>query len=271
MKHEQKMYKELKFTDDFMFGKVLTNSPEVCRRLLELLLGIRIKKVLVPEKQKVVEILSDGKGIRLDVYVDDEEGTVYDIEMQTSLKKDLPKRSRYYQGMIDMNLIERGAKYKELKRSFVIFICLEDPFGRALPVYRFENICIQDRSLELKDEAVKVFINADGDLAEANEDMATFLRYLKGSGCDSELVRMIDGEVERARLHKEWEVEYMTLYLRDQENREEGREEGREESETRLILNMHNRGYALEEIAKIAEKGIEEVEAIIEKAGSALA
>jgi len=46
--------------------------------------------------------------------VDDENGTIYNIEMQTKVKKELPKRSRYYQGMIDMNLIERGAKYKDL-------------------------------------------------------------------------------------------------------------------------------------------------------------
>lgn len=62
--------------------------------------------------------------------------------------QELPKRSRYYQGMIDMNLIERGAKYKELKLSFVIFICLKDPFGYGLPVYRFENICVQNRDIK---------------------------------------------------------------------------------------------------------------------------
>ena len=33
-------------------------------------------------------------------------------------------------------------------------------------------------------------------------------------------------EVEKVRKHEEWEVEYMTLYLRDMEKREEGREEG---------------------------------------------
>ena len=125
MNELKKLYKELKFTDDFMFAKVLVNNPEICRRLLEILLNIKIKSVSVPEKQKTIEILSDSKGIRLDVYVDDEEGTVYNIEMQKTLKTDLPKRSRYYQGMIDLNLIERGAKYKELKLSFVIFICLE--------------------------------------------------------------------------------------------------------------------------------------------------
>ena len=226
MNELKKLYKELKFTDDFMFAKVLVNNPEICRRLLELLLDIKIKSVSVPEKQKVIEILSDSKGIRLDVYVDDEDGTVYNIEMQTTLKADLPKRSRYYQGMIDLNLIERGAKYKELKLSFVIFICLEDPFHRELPVYRFENICIQDHSILLKDEAIKVFINADGDLTGVPEDLADFLRYLKGEAQKGELVQMIEQEVKKARTHEEWEAEYMTLYLRDQENQEIGMEQG---------------------------------------------
>ena len=228
MEQLQKKYQELTFTDDFMFGKVLVNNPEICRRLLEVLLEIKIKKVSFPERQKTIEILSDGKGIRLDVYVDDENGTIYNIEMQTKVKKELSKRSRYYQGMIDMNLIERGAKYKELKLSFVIFICLKDPFGYGLPVYRFENICVQNREILLKDEAIKVFINADGDLRGLPEDLAAFLQYLKGKVVENELVQMLDNEVEKVREHKEWEVEYMTLYLRDMENQDIGLEKGLE-------------------------------------------
>ena len=228
MEQLQKKYQEPTFTDDFMFGKVLVNNPEICRRLLEVLLEIKIKRISFPERQKTVEILSDGKGIRLDVYVDDENGTIYNIEMQTKVKKELPKRSRYYQGMIDMNLIERGAKYKELKLSFVIFICLKDSFGYGLPVYRFENICVQNREILLKDEAIKVFINADGDLRGLPEDLAAFLQYLKGKVVENELVQMIDNEVEKVREHKEWEVEYMTLYLRDMENQDIGLEKGLE-------------------------------------------
>ena len=204
MEQLQKQYQELTFVDDFVFGKVLVNNPEICRRLLEVLLEIKIKQISFPEKQKAIEILSDGRGIRLDVYVDDENGTIYNIEMQTKVKKELPKRSRYYQGMIDMNLIERGAKYKELKLSFVIFICLKDPFGYHLPVYRFENICVQNRDILLKDEAIKVFINADGDLTGLPEDLAAFLQYLKGKVVENELVQMIENEVEKVREHKEW-------------------------------------------------------------------
>ena len=238
MEQLQKKYQELTFTDDFMFGKVLVNNPKICRRLLEVLLEIKIKKVSFPERQKTIEILSDGKGILLDVYVDDENGTIYNIEMQTKVKKELPKRSRYYQGMIDMNLIERGAKYKELKLSFVIFICLKDPFGYHLPVYRFENICVQNRNILLKDEAIKVFINADGDLTGLPQDLAAFLQYLKGKVVENELVQMIDSEVEKVREHKEWEVEYMTSYLREMDIREEGIEIGMERGLSALVASL---------------------------------
>lgn len=39
-------------------------------------------------------------------------------EMQTVHEEGLPKRSRYYQGMIDLSLIEKGEPYKNLNRSY---------------------------------------------------------------------------------------------------------------------------------------------------------
>lgn len=63
----------------------------------------------------------DARSVRLDVYVKDEKEVVYDIEMQVSHTKELPKRSRYYQSMIDLQLIDKGQLYDELKRSYVIY------------------------------------------------------------------------------------------------------------------------------------------------------
>ena len=69
--------------------------------------------------EQVLDCLLYTSGIRFDVYSEDDSGIVYDCEMQTSKKDNLPKRTRYYQGMIDLNLLERGADYKELKKSYV--------------------------------------------------------------------------------------------------------------------------------------------------------
>ena len=56
-----KKYEELDFTDDFMFCKVLTNNPELCRELLELIIGRKVGEFLQIEKQKQIEITADGK------------------------------------------------------------------------------------------------------------------------------------------------------------------------------------------------------------------
>ena len=107
---KSKHYDELEFTDDFMFCKILQNDKALCKELTELILSKKIGRILELNSQKPIEITSDGKGVRFDVYMEDDESTVYDIEMQTTTRGDLPKRMRYYQGMIDLNLIERGAK-----------------------------------------------------------------------------------------------------------------------------------------------------------------
>ena len=60
-------------------------------------------------------------GYHLDVYVRDGKGTVYDIEIQVSDTKELPKRSRYYQSGIDMSILEKGKPYYMLPDVTIIY------------------------------------------------------------------------------------------------------------------------------------------------------
>lgn len=249
----KKRYEDLEFIDDFMFCKILTTRLDLCKELIELILDIDIKDIKQCENQKPIELKYDSRGIRLDVYVNDENGTVYDLEMQTSKKKDLPKRTRYYQGMIDLNLIERGAYFYELKKSYVVFICKNDPFGKGLPIYTFENICEQDYTLKLGDDAIKVVINPESDRIGLSQEMNNLLDYIQGKKRDVGLVKELSDAVNDAKRHKEWEADYMTLHLKLLEEREEGREEGREETLIQVVSNMLNSGMSSEEIVTILD------------------
>lgn len=60
---------------------------------------------------------------------------IFDVEMQMSDTLELPKRSRYYQSVCDMDSLEAGKFYSDLKESYVIFICPFDLFGKELPCY----------------------------------------------------------------------------------------------------------------------------------------
>ena len=226
-----KDYSELTFTDDFMFCKVMSTNLDLCKEVLELILNMNISRIELVESQKTFDITALAKSIRLDVYVSDDSNTVYDVEMQTTLATDLPKRTRYYQGMIDLNLIEKGSPYKELKKTYIIFICLENPFkesGKNLPIYTFENICLQDNEIKLKDDAYKVIINAAGDRDNLSDNMCAFLDYLQGKDAESKLTKAIETSVDKAIERSDWRVEYMTLNAKIMEERAEAREEGRE-------------------------------------------
>lgn len=186
----------------------------------------RFSKISYPETQKTISITADAKGVRFDVYVEDEEDTVYDIEMQIANTKNLSKRSRYYQGMIDLNTLERGDNYKDLKNTYIIFLCLFDPFEKYITQYTFEQMCHEVNGLTLGNDAKIIFINPFGRKDNKTDEEKAFFSYLQGTILDLPFTKLIDDSVKKARLHEEWKVEYMTLLLRDQDNYDKGYEAG---------------------------------------------
>ena len=59
-----------------------------------------------PARKASLAASYDAKSIRLDVRTSDPEHE-YDIEMQTTDKKDLPLRARYYQSLMDIESTQR--------------------------------------------------------------------------------------------------------------------------------------------------------------------
>lgn len=215
-----KTLKELNFEDDFLFAKVMSDK-EICKEFLEKLLNVKIEKVEIPESQKVIYLLLECKGIRLDIYVNDENNTVYNIEMQRSDNKNLGKRMRYYQGNIDIDCITKGQDYKELAKSYVIFICTFDYFKKGLHEYIFENVCVKDSNIKLNDETYKIILNNKGYKEDIDYEI---LEYVEKS--DAEVARKARGNLVK-HIHKRVievkndasvEVEFMTLLERERED-----------------------------------------------------
>ncbi len=224
-----KSYNELELKDDFMFGKVMGNRA-LCKKLLETLLETDITEITYPEREKFIQITRDEKNVRLDVYVKDGDSRVYDAEMQRKHKtediRNLPKRSRYYQGIIDLNLLESGMEYGELPESYVIFICTFDPFGQGKSRYIFQNLCMEDKETELADGTTKIFFNTKGDEEGISEETKFLLRYIESNKAENAFTRELDKEVCRVRRNVEWRREYMKSILFWEETRIEARREG---------------------------------------------
>ena len=273
----------------FLFEKVMHNK-RICKRLIEKILGITIQSIEFPEAEKTISIRRDSKSVRLDVYVTDNTGRVYDIEMQCTnpLDDELIRRTRYYQGMIDMDLINKGRNYAELNSTYIIFICTFDLFGLGRPTYTFRNLCLEDTNLELNDGTTKLFLNSTAVIpyespdtfpySDLDDDIFYFLQYINGHAPQGKFVNTINEEVAKVKKNKEMEKSYMT-YAMEIERREriarnigieegmkkgiqKGIKEGVQKEQLRFIVSMIKKNLPLDVIAELAELSVDDIEKI---------
>lgn len=219
-------YEELTIQDNFIFQKVMRNK-RICKGTLERLLDIEIKDIGYPEEEKSINVRLDSKSIRLDVYVNDDKGTVFNIEMQTTKDmEELVKRTRYYQALIDIDLLEKGQDYETLNDTYIIFICTFGLFGGNRHKYTFKNLCLEEQGLELKDGTTKMFLSTKGTDEDISKPLKNFLDYIDGQAPADELTGEIDCEVATARSCDDWRREYMTLALAMEKAQRVARAEG---------------------------------------------
>lgn len=267
----RKNYEELTFSDDFMFGKVMEDK-ELCREVLECLLQRPVGELKELQTQRELHYAIDGKPIRLDLYNEDSDGTIYDAEMEKLNHKSvethqLPKRSRYYQSAIDIDYLDRGRSYRELPDSNVMFICTFDPFGKGSFRYTFSERCREDPELALEDGTEKIFFNCSYSGEEIPESLRSLYDYVENGHVCNELTERIERAVDRGRKNAIWRTQYMKEWVIIQDAREEGREEGRElgieKERAERIESMLRRGKSAEEITEFCgypEELVREIE-----------
>ena len=247
--------------DNFVFGKTMEIYPDLCRQLLELILDIKIKEITYPEREKTIEARIDGKGIRLDVYVEDK-GTnrSFDVEIQISNSDNLAKRMRYYQSLIDTDKLKRGQHYSRLGESFIIFICPFDIFKQGRHLYSFRERCDQDSSLALDDGTTKIFLSTKGTLDDVSPDIKAFLNYVDKGVVSGKFVEELNSAVESVKTNAKVRHDFMTLQMALLEERMEGEERGRKQGLESVAIKMLRKGKSIEEVHEFTELPIQRIE-----------
>ena len=255
MKEEKKQRKmktidELTLMDDYMFAQVMRDTKHL-KPLLEFILKISIKEIRLIEPQRTEKEGYESKGIRLDLYVTDENNTVYNVEVQATDKQNVQKRSRYYQSTIDISILHSGADYKELRKSYVIFICNYDPFNLGRVIYTFENMCREVPNLRLADETYKVFVYTGGKEEGISDELKEAILYLKDGTISGEYSQELDDAVNSIKSNEERRLEYMIWQVHEMEIREEARDEGRAEGREEGLEEGLEKGREDERLSSI--------------------
>ena len=268
-----KSFEELTIQDNFIFQKVMLKK-HICKAVLERLLDISIQDIVYIHEEKSLDIRLETKSIRLDVYVNDDKRTVFNIEMQTSKDmEELVKRTRFYQSILDMYHLQKGQKYMTLNDSYIIFICTFPVFSGDRHKYTFKNICMEEHDILLNDGAVKLFLSTKGTQNDISKPLQAFLDYIDGQEAIDELLKDIDQEVYKVKHCEAWKEEYKMLsmdhytYWKEgvAEGIEQGMAQGSAKTKAEVVIQMLRKKLSLEMIAEITNLTVEEVTAIAKK------
>ncbi len=259
--YRTKTVDDLTFTDNGMFQEVL-RDPEICAELVERLLHIRVKHIKYPELEKTIAPYYTTKGVRLDVYLKDED-KIIDVEIQSYPQEALGKRTRYYQSMIDIDALMKGEDYSELKDSYILFICKYDPFRDenekpfALPCYTFTNICQENPHVNLNDKSVKVIYNASAYKAEKDERIRAFLHFIHTNepGKD-DFSNKLSALVEKVKDNDRFRSDYTAMNL---DITRAAKKEGREEKAIEDAKNMLKENISSEITARCTGLPLEKI------------
>ena len=262
-----KSFDELTIQDNFIFQKVMLKKS-ICKSVLERLLDISIKDIVYIQEEKTLDVSLETKSIRLDVYVNDDSGTVFNIEMQTSKDmEELVKRTRFYQSILDMYHLQKGQKYMTLNDSYIIFIRTFPVFTGNRHKYTFKNVCMEEYDILLNDGATKLFLSTKGKMDDILKPLQRFLDYVDGHAASDELLREIESAVDEAKHCETWREEYSMLsmdhytYWKEgvAEGIEQGIAQGTAKAKADLVVQMLKKQMPLDMIIEFTDFTAEEI------------
>ena len=249
MTKDKRTLKDLNLMDKFLFDEAMEDKDNM-KTLLDIVLGQDTHLKYPPQTEKEFRNSKENRQIRLDVYAIDEDDVVYDTEPQKQNTKNLPKRSRIYQGLIDSNLLPPGSiDFNALNTVIIIMIMPFDLFGYELYQYTFRMKCEEISELELEDGATRIFLNSHGKHPEfVNPELIELLEYMEKSTdtvakkCESKRIHQMHERITKLKSSKEMEIKYMQKWEEKEIERQEayaegervGEKRGRTEGETRI-------------------------------------
>lgn len=125
--------------DDFM-TMVFDKNIEATELLLKVILERNdIKVIEVIAQREYKNPVTGGRSITLDIYAEDSEEKVYDIEVQRADVGADVHRARFHSSMLDSKMLKEKQKFKQIHDSYVIFITENDVMDMGFPLYHVER------------------------------------------------------------------------------------------------------------------------------------
>ena len=161
LKREEELeaIEKLCLLDDDLMTLVFDRNNEATELLLNIILKRNDLKVLeVVAQREYKNPMTGGRSITIDIYAADEEGKVYDIEVQRAPAGADAHRARFHSSMIDTKMLKAKQDFKEIHDSYVIFITASDVMGAGLPLYHINRV-VEETGVYFGDGSHIIYVN----------------------------------------------------------------------------------------------------------------
>ncbi len=163
-------------------------------------------------------------------------------------------------------MLAKGAGIKELKESFIIFICKTDPFKLGEPCYKTKTVFENHPEKIFDDNTHRIFYNASACTKESDPELYSFLQFISTNVPEDDFTDEIFNLVEQNKQDEKFRSEYMRCNLHDYDIMEDGIQQGKQENKlenARNLLEMNVLSH--EQIAKAVNLPLETVQQLAEE------
>jgi len=231
-----------------VFMKVVFRDPLACQHALRILSGnSELKVVHVRTEHEIAK--ANFHDSRLDVLAEDQEEKLYNMELQRKEYLDHAKRVRFYNAMVDGEILEKGKDYDTLPELNVYYISETDIWKKKQTYYRVK------KTISEEDEAYRDGINITYINAEVDDksEIAQLMKYFKTADPNDNSQGDLSKRVHFLKCEEEGmktmcKVTDELIEIGKEIGKEIGESIGEERSLRRIVLRMAERGKSLVEI-----------------------
>ena len=160
------------FSDTFL--SVALDDIKACEHVLRVILGKAGLKVKSVVTQKTFSKIAT-RSARLDVVAEDEDGQIYNIEVQREDTVHHAKRTRFHRALIDGEILQKGSDFEDLPNLILIYISETDIWGAGKAVYRAKMQMDDDR-VPYEDGIEEIYVNA---AVDDGTEIAKLMQYFQ--------------------------------------------------------------------------------------------
>ena len=217
------------------------------------------KDLTVTETHTHKEFKGQHRSITIDIYAQDSEGKIYDIEIQNLSTGASPKRARFHAAMMDSHHLDENHKFDDLPETYIIFITLEDVLKHNKVMYEIDRF-IRGINEPFDDGLHIIYVNC-----EAKDDGSEAWKVIHDLTCPEPKEMLISELSKRMKFFKSTKKgmkemnDWFAPYEKIVEERAEKRGEKRGEERGKLLGEQHAKENFAVRLLKLGKMTIEEI------------